>query len=516
MTAESKSAPGHPVGSAVRAARTKIEPADVVRAIVPPAIIIGSLLIYSTWGHRAPAPAAESRPPLIERVRTIQMVAHDEPLEISVEGVARPFRHVPVATEVAGRIRFKAEHCQEATYVQQGELLFEIDSTDYEIAVRRYTQEVTQTDNALAEWQVERDNILAQVKLSEEDVKLAARELERVRQLVGQGATSQAALDQSQRTEITSRNNLLSLRNQIRLLDARHARALSARDLQRVHLEQAQRDLERTKIVAPCNGTIVTENVEQDGYAADGATMVVINDTSAAEVACQLEFDDMYWLWGTLGVGAQDPNKQTTAYQFPRWPVTVEFPVQDLICEWDGELVRYGGTGVDPSTRTVPCQVHVSQPLQGRLRHLDGSAETELAPPPLTVGMFVTVRARLKPHTPLLKLPADAVRPGSTAWVVHDGHLRIVSLKVARRLKKDVLLYHQPDQPGSLQLGDRVVTSSLAFVQDNMPVEELPVAETPVEEIAVAATPATETPATVTPATATPENDAPVNEVPSP
>jgi multidrug efflux pump subunit AcrA (membrane-fusion protein) len=239
-----------------------------------------------------------------------------------------------------------------------------------------------------------------------------------------------------------------------------------------VNLEQAQRDLERTRIFTPCDGTVVTENVEQDGYAQAGATMVVMNDTSAAEVACQLEFDDMFWLWGTHSLEARERSSATTAYEFPRWPVTVSFPIQDLVCEWQGELIRYGGTGVDPATRTIPCQVHVPEPQHGSLRHLDGSAEQTLLPPPLTVGMFVSVRAKLRPHTPLLKLPADALRAGSAVWRFADGQLHTVPVKLARRLQNDVLVYGQPDQAVSLQPGDRIVTSPLALVQEGMAVQE--------------------------------------------
>lgn len=442
--------------------------------IVPPLVVIGSLVIYSVWGHRPEAPARELTEDLTPVVTTAVARAFSGPIEIAVEGVARPFRRVSVASEVAGRIRLKTEKCQEAMFVRKGDLLIELDPLDYEIAVRRNEQELKQTETALKEWEVERANVMALVELAQADEQLATRELERVRKLNQSGGSSQAAVDQSQRAQLVARNTLLSLQNQIRLLDARYERAISARDLQRVQLERAQRDLERTRIVAPCDGTIVSESVEQDGYSQAGATLLVINDTSAAEVICQLELSDMFWLWGTKRPESLASSDLSKLYEFPHWPVTIEFPVQDLLCRWDGEMVRYGGSGLDLTTRTIPCQIHVAQPLQGRLLRADGKPETNLVPPPLTVGMFVTVRAQVTPNAPLLEIPQDGLRTGEVVWAVRDGKLHIASVKIARRTGDRVLVYGPHDDSAeALRAGDKVITSPLALVQKGMELREV-------------------------------------------
>jgi multidrug efflux pump subunit AcrA (membrane-fusion protein) len=372
---------------------------------------------------------------------------------------------VTVAAEVAGRIKFKSPACEEATYVTEGTLLFEIDPVDYEIAVRRATKELEQMENALEEWQVERDNALEQVKLAEQDVTLAVRDVERLRRLASTGGAATSDVEQAQRSEITTRNTLLALRNQIRLLDARYDRAVSARDLQQVLRERALLDLARTKIHAPCNGTIVSEDVEQDGYVQPGATLVVMNDTSIGEVVCQVEVEDMFWLWGTRNHPAAVVDSVATVYEFPRCPVTIEFPCQHLTCEWDGHLARYGGSGIDPKTRTVPCQIDVPHPQQGRLRRSDGEPVASLAAPPLTSGMFVTVRAFVAPYTAVLGVPVEGLRAGSVVWIMRDDALHIVPVKVARRMKDRVLIYAESD---SLRAGDEVIVSPLAMAQEGM------------------------------------------------
>ncbi len=472
---------------------------DMFAAVVPLLVVLASVGAYVRFGHRPPPIKRSDEAPFVEQIKSLPVEAFAGQLEVAVEGVARPFRHVTIAAEVAGRIKFKSPACEEAAFITKGTLLLEIDPTDYELAVRRYTNELAQMENALKEWDVERGNTEQQIRLAKEDVALAEREVQRVGQLAGSKISTATELDMSQRSKITARNMLLQSENQLRLLDARRIRAISARDLQEVLLERASRDLERTKIIAPCDGTIVSENVEQDGYVQTGSSLVVINDTQSGEVICRLELDDMYWLWGTKLASSGSKADLANPYAFPRWPVTVEFPVQDLTCVWEGEMYGYGGAGIDASTRTVPCQVRVADPRGGHLIRPDGAPEQMLPAPPLTVGMYVTVRAQVTPYTKLLRLPLDALRAESTICVVRDGKLTVVPIKVAKQRKGEVLVFDPATEqlpsalqgetpladdveassserkPATLVDGDRVIVSPLATIREGMPVREVAV-----------------------------------------
>ncbi|MFO0912098.1 MAG: hypothetical protein U0795_04030 [Pirellulales bacterium] len=460
------------------------------RSLAPLAVIAGSVFVYQAYGHRPPVAVQADDIALVADVVTIRAELFDGTFDIVVEGVARPFRQVTSAAEVAGRVLFKSDRCQDGNYVQQGELLLEIDPADYQLAVDRARQELAQTEVALREWTVEHQNVEEQIKLMEEDVRLAESDAERIRQLAAKSSASAADVDRARRSELTARNALLTLNNQLRLLDARYERAISARELEKAQLRQAELNLQRTKIVAPCSGTIVRENVEKDAYVQTGATVFVMNDTSAGEVQCQLELNDMYWLWrqsasrqGAVGgkvTGASaDPSGDLTAelvqarYQFPSSSAVVEFPLDELRCTWDGKLARYGGEGLDLQTRTVPCVVEVAQPQQGRVLRSTGELEAELPPPPLTPGMFVTVRVPVDPAVDVIRIPVDGLRTGGMVWVYRDGVLRELPVRVARRVDRDVLLYVDPSGP---QVGDEIIVSPLAFPRDGMAVRRKPAA----------------------------------------
>lgn len=442
---------------------------ELLRGLLPLLLVAGAILVFQKFGKKSPPPTKPPAGPREETVVSAEVAAYTQPIEIRVEGIVRPYRYLKLASEVAGRVRFKSEKCQEATLVQKGEVLLEIDPTDYEIAEREIANQLKQSEHALEEWEVDKANTEQQIKLAKRDLDLAKRETERLRQLEAERVATASEIDSAKKIEVASQNQLLTQENRLRMLNAVYDRTVAQRDLQTVKLERAKRDLEKTKIVAPCNATIVSEDVEQDGYVQPGATVVVLNDVERAEVQCNLELDDMYWIWGAGKKESLGSAPIDAAYQFPQTPVTVEFQLPDnQYCQWEGKLVRFSGSGLDLTTRTIPCQVSVEQPRSGKLI-ASGSAISLLQPPPLTVGMFVSVVAKVAPATPLLEIPNEALRPGDAVWVMQNGKLHIQAVRVARR-NRDTLLVHA--ESGALAAGDRVIVSPLALAQEGLLVKE--------------------------------------------
>jgi hypothetical protein len=164
--------------------------------------------------------------------------------------------------------------------------------------------------------------------------------------------------------------------------------------------------------------------------------------------------------------GSLQPGK---VYDVPPIPVVVEFPFHDRLCRWQGTVSRFGGTGMDLSTRTIPCRVTVTSPLKSEVFTMDGKPVSDIVPPPLATGMFVSVRISVDPKEALVTVPANAVRSGGTCWLMRDGKLKIQPVKIARRMKDRVLLHVEAE---GIQPGDKVVTSPLAVAEDGMALQE--------------------------------------------
>ena len=458
----------------------------IIQLIVSVVILAAGARVLIWAANSRPEPAKEVQTATAPRVETATISDHDEGLTIESDGTVVPFREITLATEVAGRIRTKAKACRAGNYVEEGTLLFEIDPVDYDLEVRRLRNEVRQAEIAVHSADVELENAQSLIALAEEDLALQRREVRRLEPLTSQGIASRSEMDRAKRTEVSARNAVEVLKNRVRVLVTQREAQRAALDLATTRLEKAQIDLDRTKILAPISGVIVSELVEQDSYVQRGTSLVMIEDTSAAEIICNLRMDQLYWLWEQVGSleKASIDTSHALNYELPKISATVIYRVAGREFAWEGRLDRYDGIGLNPRTRTVPCRLVVQNPREGRSVHEPDGSDGSV-PPALVRGMFVAVSLIAKPKVEFASVPISALKPGNVIWRVIDGRLNINTVRVARRLD-DVALLERND--AVFQIGDAVVTSPLPTPIEGMELDDgatkpkARLAEAPAEE----------------------------------
>ena len=443
------------------------------RIVLPLLILAGGFSILWLASQLKPAPRKEESTTGPPRVETVAIRPYDRLMTIDVDGTVVPFREITLTSEVSGRIELKSERCRAGNYLERGTVLFQIDPLDYELEVRRLSKELQHAEILVNQIDIELENTQSLMKLADEDLGLQQREVARLQQLANSGAASSSELDRARRTEVATRNTLRTLTNQTRLMATRRAAQQASLELAATSLEKAELDLKRTKILAPLDGVIVSELIEEDSYVQRGTELVVIEDTSAVEVRCNLRMEQLYWLWESAGVAERLADARTLPrdYQIPKAAATIVYRLAGRDFAWQGQLARYEGIGLNTRTRTVPCRIVVENPRAGRLLRGGGVDSSDpIVPPALVRGMFVEVALQVDPRAHLASVPLRALRPGNVIWKVADGRLQIKQVRVAR-LTDDVALLETANAP--FQIGDRVVTTPLPSPRDGMLVEEL-------------------------------------------
>lgn len=443
---------------------------EVLRIGAPIGILLLGVAAFLALRSTKETPVRAEQQAAAPLVETIVVEPHTGGLDFSVDGVVVPFREIDLSAEVSGRIAKRADICRAGNYVTRGTPLIEIDARDYELEVERLTREMAQADVSVQELDVEASNTRSLMKLAKEQLALQRRELQRQQKLAAKRVVTDTELDQAKRDELAALNSYMTLANQLELFYTRRDRLESARDLWQSQLKKAQLDLSRTKVVAPIDGVIVQEMVEEDSYVQKGTILVKLEDTSAVEVRCNLRMDDLYWLWSQSADDANEPaGSPTRDYQIPRAPVTVSYELAGRRYLWDGVLSRFDGIGVDERTRTVPCRVLVDHPRKVRLDGSDDASGRPVGPPALVRGMYVTVSVHAQPQMTLLEIPQRAVQPGNRVWQVIDGRLSIRRIRVADSADDVVLVYAEAS---GLKPGMKLVSSPLALAIDGMAVRE--------------------------------------------
>ena len=268
----------------------------------------------------------------------------------------------------------KSPECRAGRGVPEGELLIEIDPMDYQLEVRRLSKELAQAKATLQELEVDLENTKASIELAQEEIELQAREVERLRKLVGRRIVAESELDQALSLELAAENQLLTLNNRLRSFQTSRDRLKLAIELGATRLEQAEIDLERTKVTAPIDGVIVQDPVEADGFVQAGATLFVIEDTSAVEILCNLRMDQLFWLLqgrdrlaaardDVASEGSATPSSSVRSYDIPQAPATVIYEMAgerfrsislDLIFGCPGETMEDWKSDLQAALRLEP------------------------------------------------------------------------------------------------------------------------------------------------------------------
>lgn len=480
----------------------------------------GMYLLTNRRLNTALPPASPAAPV----VQTVTVEPHAGVLDLVVDGVVIPYRDITIAAEVAGRVTFKTEHCRAGHFVKAGERLFQIDDQNYRLEVQRLEKQVEQAAASLEVLDVELANTDALIESGNEELKLQQAEVERLQRLRGR-AVADSDVDAAKRSEWASRNALLGLRNQILLIKSRRRGLDSALDLAKSQLEKARLDLARTTITSPIDGVIVRDVVEQDSFVQSGAELLTIEDTSRAEVKCNLQMDELAWIWRQRKASAPSPPEQSVPnppvppstnspftsvrgserqplvdpdgdpaklaevsaekphpadlYELPTTPATIVFqPLgSDARYQWQGVLSRFDGLGIDGKTRTVPCRITVTN-----RKTEAGDGESVLrpvvgGPPALLRGMYVSVVLHANPDAQLLRVPEIAIQPGKKLYRMTNHRVdmlgpvrtvQLVSVADERGAPRKVWLL---DAVGTdLRAGDLIITSPLPAAFQGMEV----------------------------------------------
>jgi RND family efflux transporter MFP subunit len=243
--------------------------------------------------------------PLVVRVITAQ--PERVRLTVKSQGQVAAEHSIDLVSELQGGITRVARAFVTGGYFRTGDVLLEIDATDYELA-----------------------RVRAEARVAEE---LETMEVEK----------SEAAL---------AAEGLFPLR------EARVASAEARVQSARAELAQAEADLKRTKIKAPYDGRMLFTQVDLGQYVSKGQALGRLYSTGTAEIRLPLTDQQLRYLKQPFGARPTDDFLDTA--------VTLHAEVGGRAAEWQGKLHRMEGA-VDPDSRVWYAVVRVDDPYG--LRH---------------------------------------------------------------------------------------------------------------------------------------------------
>jgi RND family efflux transporter MFP subunit len=382
-----------------------------LKIAIPIIIIIVGIILMKALVSRRPAPNREVKtdPGILVRV----LKAERENTEIIVKGAGtvESAQEVSIIPQVSGRIVYAAPDLDVGGFFDKDAILFEIEDTDYRLALER-----AMSARAKAEYE------LATI---ESQAQIARSEWERIN-----------------KDNDPPPNPLVLYGPQLKSANASLASASA-------QVEQARLDLERTKIKAPFNARVRSENIESGQYVKSGSSVVLLAGTKTAEIAVPMPIDDLRW----LKIPRRGKRQNGAS-------ASVQLNVGGESYEWHGRVVRSTGE-VDPKSRMMELIVEVKDPYG--LKDKNNSMR-----PALAAGTFVDVHIKGRMIEDVFVIPRTALRDNSTVWVMDkENKLRIKTVVPLRMEKEKVIIAEGIDN------SDMIVLTNISGAADSMKLRPL-------------------------------------------
>lgn len=362
------------------------------KILFPLGILFGGVLL--AFGIIVSGPKLEPQPPPSNAPLVRVWAAQPSTVQMTTvtHGTVMPRTQSELIPEVSGRVIAVSPAMVSGGFFEQGQTLFEIDQLDYEVALEQARAALASAGSELINAQ----------KAHERQLDLAKRQ----------------SASQSQQDDAQNRLNF----------------ALASQREARARLSRAERDMARTKITAPYDGRVRSEQVDIGQFVNRGTPVASIYAIDAAEVRLPIHDEELAYLDLPLA-GEVDESPATAVLR-------ARFAGADHT--WEGKIVRTEGE-LDPQTRMINVVAKVESPYK------------QINKPPLAVGLFVEAEIMGRQIDNVFVVPRSALQANNQIYVLNaENRIEFRDVEILRIIDEEVYL------TAGLSRGEIVCISTLS------------------------------------------------------
>lgn len=378
----------------------------IKRTLLPLLVIIIALVLTFVLLKSRKTPKPHEAPYLGPLVEVAVLDKTNRQVLVSGTGSAQSRNEVSITPQVKGQVSELAPQMVAGGIFQKGELLFAIEAVDYRLAIAQAKANLAQ-----AELELVRNENLAE---------LARKEWHSLN-----------------KENVLQPNPLVVYGPQLK-----SARAL--RDAAQANVEQAELNLQRTRVFAPFDCYVRSEQLEIGQFLNMGAPVATLAGTEQIEIVVALPLEELVWL--------QVPRKGTKQQGSP---AKIVLHSGDKTFHWQGAISRAMGE-IDPRNRMARVVISVTDPVSG-------DAEKTTLLNELLPGMFVNVQIKGEKLSDVIAIPRGAMHDNDTIWLIDDDNrLHIREVEILRREPDEVLVR------SGLKAGEKLVLTNLSGAAEGM------------------------------------------------
>lgn len=365
-------------------------------------LLTGVVVVYLIFNTEPTAQRSGATKKTAMLVDVEEVKAGDFRPSIEVTGMVEPTRDIMLNPRVGGEIIRRSDDFSPGSYVRKGQMLLQIDPSDYRNMLQQRKSELQQAK--------------ADLKIEQGRQEVARKDYA----LVGDS--------------ITRENKSLALREP--QLESVRSTVQSAE----AAVDNAQLALNRTTIKAPFNAQILSRNANIGSQVASGDNLGRMVGVDEYWIAATVPVSKLRWL--TFPGEKEEKGARVKIRNRTAWEEGVYRT---------GYLDKKVGT-LEDQTRMARVLITVPDPL---VYHTDTANV-----PDLMIGAFVQVKIQAKKISDVVRVNRDYIRQNETVWVMEDEKLRIRDVTIIFRDAKYAYITE------GLEENARVVTTNLSTVVD--------------------------------------------------
>ncbi|MCH2211371.1 MAG: efflux RND transporter periplasmic adaptor subunit [Fuerstiella sp.] len=368
---------------------------------------------------------------------------------ITAYGTAAADLEAVVAAQVSGQIvdvhpklevgqHVTAKHtlisADEPTQFVEGHVLVHIDDRDYVNRARQLRNRISETTRELEQLRQQQVNSRRLLEKSQTDVFTFQQEYDRFRRAVDLNAGAESEMNRALVDLNRQKDTIIQLSNQVSLFPLQIAAAKERLSSAQAEFQQAEDNLERTRVLPPFDGVLSEVMTERGQYIRAGEPLFRLTSPDNIDIPVAIGLEDWRQIAASVNAGKQPTVHVATS--------------ESAAAEWTGTIGRVAPEA-DPGTRTILVFVNV----------VNDDRNNALLP-----GTFVQARITGDEHEGII-IPRTAILNDHVFVVGSDHKVRRQKITQGRRLKSLVVV------STGLNGSEQIATTNLTLLENGQNIE---------------------------------------------
>ncbi|HIO96826.1 MAG TPA: HlyD family secretion protein [Leucothrix sp.] len=382
-------------------------------------------------------------------------------------GNVEPSTILKAKAEVAGKISYIHPKLKKGASIKKGTVVLRIEPTSFKLSLNQSKAGLAGSQSSLAQLQTEEKSTKRALSISQKNLNVGLKELNRIKSLWNKRLIARSTLDKEEQKVLSLRQQVQDIQGKLSSYASRKAATRAQINQSKSQVDQSKDTLGKTEVVMPFDARVGKVSIEKGEFTPAGGLLFEALGVQAIEINAQLptkQFRPLISGMGQSKNGASMNLNNPASLQMALSKMNLEARVR-LVGDssdaaiWEGQLIHLSES-VDPTRDTLGLVIAVDKPYEGII---PGKR------PPLLKGMYTSVEL-FSPAMPSLVVPRKAVHQGRVYVANDDNTLEVQPIHILFQQGDMVVLDAELD--GDL-VGKKIIITDVVPVMEGMPLKTI-------------------------------------------